>query len=833
MYRNTNDLPVEIQETFSADGQKRFKSVYNRESAKNQPETLAFLKAYNEAVKTETGKSIDLDQYSDSDGIIEGLGIPYGGRLQFEQRDGTVAGRDFDGEYFDEATDYTSDIYDGKALTKTMPVLYDHGLDDTLKGSVIGEVKSIEDTEKGKWFTIQLNRAHEYYKYLLYLAKCGALSLSTGAKSALKALDGHIDRWELQEISLTPSACNPMAQIAIKSIQFLGDNSRMDKNDIAAEVVAMEDLEEPEKKAEDPVEDAEATEQEAAEASEGAPVEDPEKACEKAKWDEDKHPRANNGQFSSTPGGGPSASDKPKEGDKKPKEEKPASEAPKEPGEGTNPNQSEQEEALHSALANGDREAVAAELGKLPQGTVMTSTLPNNDLRIIRQEGGWSMQTDTGSVDNLTDEIVARVLADDDRFIIQNSNPGKPAEEKPENDGKPTHEEMAVGLRNEIGADQYVSRETVVDSAGDRGRVGSALEVALGETETFAREQYRLNDEDAFIAARMNTPDILRNYLETARREGVLDRETIQGATNWGNNYMDPRDVEDIVSNYVPKRDEETSYSDVEDKLDSMPRSFWRDKEELEEDLREAGLEPTYIDNESLYISDPENEDQELGFRLTSANGTIEISGRKKSTKKDNMDKKQKACDKAEEATPQELLANLEEAWRAAGQYLTNMKPDAEPQKAEDDDETIVELADNAEHDVDEALADEHHGHADEAEHDEVDADEEIEKLRDEIDDIKEQLALEAEKKKAVELENIELRKGLEDCTKRLDAIEHRMTEKVVLHPVANPKFGDVPQTRSNLEELANNKNFSPSTRYELSRAAVADEIADLMRVDR
>ena len=116
---------------------------------------------------------------------------------------------------------------------------------------------------------------------------------------------------------------------------------------------------------------------------------------------------------------------------------------------------------------------------------------------------------------------------------------------------------------------------------------------------------------------------------------------------------------------------------------------------------------------------------------------------------------------------------------------------------------------------------------------DEVDADEEIEKLRDEIEDIKEQLELEAEKKKSVELENIELRKAVEDCTKRVEAIELRLTSQPVLHPVANPKFGDIPQTRANLEELANNKNFSPSTRYELSRAVAADEIADIMGVER
>jgi len=162
-------------------------------------------------------KNIDLNEFADSDGIIEGLGIPYGGRLTNDKG----MSCDFDGEYFDAKTNFKSDIYDGEKLIKTMPVLYHHGLDETLGKSVIGYVTEIKETDKGKWFKLQLDKAHEYYKYLLYLAKCGALSLSTGAKKATKDASGHIKTWELEEISITPSACNPMAQIATKSLKAL------------------------------------------------------------------------------------------------------------------------------------------------------------------------------------------------------------------------------------------------------------------------------------------------------------------------------------------------------------------------------------------------------------------------------------------------------------------------------------------------------------------------------------------------------------------------------------------------------------------------------------
>ena len=462
MYKHINELPVEIKEVFTTDGQKRFKSVYNRESAKEQSETVAFLKAYNEAIKHDTGKAIDLNQYDESDGLIEGLGIPYGGRLQFEQQDGSVAGRDFDGEYFDEKTDYTSEFYDGKALVKAMPIHYDHCLDDTIGDDVIGEVKSITDTDKGKWFKLQLDKAHEYYKYLLYLAKCGALSLSTGAKNAQKAVDGHIDKWELMEISLTPSACNPMAQIAIKSIKSLGD-VRMEKEEIIAD--ASEEVKEPieEEKADDAVEEAEAT------------------------------------------------------------------------------------------------------------------------------------------------------------------------------------EEIAVEAIDE------------------------------------------------------------------------------------------------------------------------------KSEEEKEEE---------------------------------------------------------KACDGRKDV---DAWAVLKEIFNALASVMTDAPVNVEEEKAEDDDESVEQLSDNAEHDVDEALDDERHGNADEAEHDEVDADEEIEKLRDEIDEIKEELALEAEKKKSVEMENLELKKELEECKSRLDVIENNMKKSApVLRSVANPKIGEI-ESQKSYDELLSRKDISPAVKAELSRTFVSQDIANVM----
>jgi hypothetical protein len=153
-------------------------------------------------------------------GILEGLGIPYGGSLTNEE--GKPC--DLEGEYFSPDTDFRSKIYDGKSIIGKFPVLYHHGMDKDIGSSVIGRVLSITDTPKGKWFRMQLDKAHEYYRYLLSLAEMGALTLSSGAdgnEGVQKAKDGKILKWPLREISITPSAMNPDAQLAIKSLEKL------------------------------------------------------------------------------------------------------------------------------------------------------------------------------------------------------------------------------------------------------------------------------------------------------------------------------------------------------------------------------------------------------------------------------------------------------------------------------------------------------------------------------------------------------------------------------------------------------------------------------------
>jgi hypothetical protein len=77
---------------------------------------------------------------------VEGLAIPFGG---------IFAGKDFDGEDFGSDTDFCLDWFG----TSGRPVLYDHGLDRSVKSAVAGRPIEHEVREEGIWAQAQLDRA--------------------------------------------------------------------------------------------------------------------------------------------------------------------------------------------------------------------------------------------------------------------------------------------------------------------------------------------------------------------------------------------------------------------------------------------------------------------------------------------------------------------------------------------------------------------------------------------------------------------------------------------------------------------------------------------------
>jgi len=149
---------------------------------------------------------------------IEGVGIPFGG---------PVNGKDLHGQFFSTKTDFAWDLIpDGHR-----PLLYQHGLDDTLKTNVIGRwsVKKVDD--KGVWITAQLNARAEYLDEIKELISADSLGLSSATMGHLvkvSSKSGEILRWPVVEMSLTPNPANPHAYVVktaapVEAVEYVAE----------------------------------------------------------------------------------------------------------------------------------------------------------------------------------------------------------------------------------------------------------------------------------------------------------------------------------------------------------------------------------------------------------------------------------------------------------------------------------------------------------------------------------------------------------------------------------------------------------------------------------
>jgi HK97 family phage major capsid protein len=113
--------------------------------------------------------------------------------------------RDLHGEYFTPDTELALDWYARR------PVLYQHGMDDAVKLTVIGALDRLAPDETGVWAEAQLDLRHRYARAVLGLVDRGALGWSSGSLAHLVdvADDGHIRRWPVVEGSLTPTPAEP------------------------------------------------------------------------------------------------------------------------------------------------------------------------------------------------------------------------------------------------------------------------------------------------------------------------------------------------------------------------------------------------------------------------------------------------------------------------------------------------------------------------------------------------------------------------------------------------------------------------------------------------
>ena len=117
---------------------------------------------------------------------------------------GNPAQRDLTREYF---TPETADMTSIFVQLGRLPNLYAHGSDGTMKSSLVGVIDTMIADDIGVWYEAQLQRSSAYREAVMRLIQQGLLGSSSGTLPAAREVgpDGHIKRWPIVEVSLTPA----------------------------------------------------------------------------------------------------------------------------------------------------------------------------------------------------------------------------------------------------------------------------------------------------------------------------------------------------------------------------------------------------------------------------------------------------------------------------------------------------------------------------------------------------------------------------------------------------------------------------------------------------
>lgn len=118
---------------------------------------------------------------------------------------GDATQKDLHGDYFTRETELGLDWY------PLRPLLYQHGLDEGVKASIIGTIDQLRVDDVGVWAEAQLDKRHRYAAAVQRLIETGALGWSSGSLPHLvkREGDGRITRWIIVEGSLTPTPAEP------------------------------------------------------------------------------------------------------------------------------------------------------------------------------------------------------------------------------------------------------------------------------------------------------------------------------------------------------------------------------------------------------------------------------------------------------------------------------------------------------------------------------------------------------------------------------------------------------------------------------------------------
>lgn len=136
------------------------------------------------------------------------LAIPFGGPIQ---RKGAPLGVDLDDEWFDSTTEIRPGLY-----SAGLPVLFHHADDAALGDTVLGRaVLDKAPSAVGWWSTVTLRENEPAVQLIRALAHRTPLFVSSQplSRGVRRERSGHITRWPLAEITLTPAPSNRFARI--------------------------------------------------------------------------------------------------------------------------------------------------------------------------------------------------------------------------------------------------------------------------------------------------------------------------------------------------------------------------------------------------------------------------------------------------------------------------------------------------------------------------------------------------------------------------------------------------------------------------------------------